>query len=77
MSYYNEAFENPDYHFSETLELDRRRSSQKNLFPHQPTYDSSLQGSYGEEGSGRGQNYPLATPVASMRHGSEYREGLP
>lgn len=25
MSYhYNEAFENPDYHFSETLEIDRR-----------------------------------------------------
>ncbi|XP_068002939.1 transmembrane channel-like protein 5 isoform X2 [Melanerpes formicivorus] len=77
MSYYNEAFENPDYHFSETLEVDRRRSSQKYLSPHQPTYDSSLQGSYGEEGSGRGQDYPLATPVASMRHGSEYREGLP
>ncbi|XP_064009930.1 transmembrane channel-like protein 5 isoform X2 [Pogoniulus pusillus] len=78
MSYhYNEAFENPDYHFSETLEIDRRRGSQKNPFPHQPTYDSSLHGSYREEGSGRGWNYPAAIPMASMRQGSEYREGSP
>lgn len=73
MSYhYNEAFENPDYHFSETLEIDRRRNSQKNLFSHQSPYDSSLHGSHGEH-SGRGQNYPLAF----MRHSSEYSEGLP
>ncbi|XP_074775252.1 transmembrane channel-like protein 5 [Athene noctua] len=77
MSYhYNEAFENPDYHFSETLEIDRRRSSQKNLFSHQTPDDSSLHGSYGEH-NGRGQNYFPAIPMASMRHGSEYREGLP
>ncbi|KAF1543136.1 UNVERIFIED_CONTAM: hypothetical protein FQV15_0007019, partial [Eudyptes pachyrhynchus] len=77
MSYhYNEAFENPDYHFSETLEIDRRRNSQKNLFFQQSPYDSSPYGSYGEH-SGRGQNYPLAIPTASMRHSSEYREGLP
>ncbi|XP_075371122.1 transmembrane channel-like protein 5 isoform X2 [Mycteria americana] len=76
MSYYNEAFENPDYHFSETLEIDRGRSSQKNLFSHQSPYDSSLHGSSGEY-SGRGQNYPLAIPMASMRHDSEYSEGLP
>ncbi|KFQ83248.1 hypothetical protein N337_06019, partial [Phoenicopterus ruber ruber] len=77
MSYhYNEAFENPDYHFSETLEIDRRRSSQKNLFSHQTPYDSSLHGSYGEH-SGRGQDYSLAIPMASMRHGSEYSEDLP
>ncbi|CAM9518079.1 unnamed protein product [Bubo scandiacus] len=77
MSYhYNEAFENPDYHFSETLEIDRRRSSQKNLFCHQTPDDSSLHDSYGEH-SGRGQNYLPAIPMASMRHGSEYREGLP
>ncbi|KFQ17250.1 hypothetical protein N331_10277, partial [Merops nubicus] len=76
MSYhYNEAFENPDYHFAETLEIDRRRSSQKNLFPHQTSYDSSLRGSW-EEHSGREQNYPLAIPMASMRRGSEYSEGL-
>ncbi|XP_010001604.1 PREDICTED: transmembrane channel-like protein 5 [Chaetura pelagica] len=77
MSYhYNEAFENPDYHFSETLEIDRRRSSQKNLSFHQSPYDSSLHGSYGEH-SGRGQGNPVAIPMASMRHGSEYREGFP
>ncbi|XP_040448926.1 transmembrane channel-like protein 5 isoform X3 [Falco naumanni] len=77
MSYhYNEAFENPDYHFSETLEIDRRRSSQKNLSSHQTSYDSSLHGSYGEH-SGRGQNYPVAIPMTSMRHGSEYSRDLP
>ncbi|XP_009484528.2 transmembrane channel-like protein 5 [Pelecanus crispus] len=77
MSYhYNEAFENPDYHFSETLEIDRRRNSQKNLFSSQTPYDFSLHGSYGEH-SGRGQNYPLAIPMASMRHGSEHSKGLP
>nr|XP_009512617.1 PREDICTED: transmembrane channel-like protein 5 [Phalacrocorax carbo] len=76
MSYhYNEAFENPDYHFSETLEIDRRWISQNNLFSHQTPYDSSLLGSYGER-SGRGQNYSLAIPMGSMRHGSEYGEGL-
>ncbi|KAM6244678.1 transmembrane channel-like protein 5 isoform 2-T5 [Spheniscus humboldti] len=74
--HYNEAFENPDYHFSETLEIDRRRNSQKNLFFQQSPYDSSPYGSYGEH-SGRGQNYPLAIPMASMRHSSEYRKGLP
>ncbi|XP_074914747.1 transmembrane channel-like protein 5 [Buteo buteo] len=76
MSYYNEAFENPDYHFSETLEIDRRRSPQKNLFSRQTPYDASLHGFRGEHG-GRGQNYPLAIPMASMRHSSEYSEGLP
>ncbi|KFV40443.1 hypothetical protein N328_00472, partial [Gavia stellata] len=73
--HYNEAFENPGYYFSETLEIDRRRNSQKNLFSHQNPYDSSLHGSYGEH-SGRGQNYPLAIPMASMRQSSEYCEGL-
>ncbi|KFP11752.1 hypothetical protein Z169_06922, partial [Egretta garzetta] len=77
MSYhYNEAFENPDYHISETLEIDRRRSSQKNLFSHQTPYDSSLHDSYGEY-SGREQDYPLAIPMASMRPGSEYSKSLP
>ncbi|KAM6054511.1 transmembrane channel-like protein 5 isoform 2-T2 [Chlamydotis macqueenii] len=65
MSYhYNEAFENPDYHFSETLEIDRG------------PYSSSRHGSYGEH-SGRGQNYPLAIPMASLRPASEYSEDLP
>ncbi|KFV01504.1 hypothetical protein N340_11669, partial [Tauraco erythrolophus] len=73
---YNEAFESPDYHFSETLEIDRWRNSQKNPFSHESSYDSSPHGSFGEN-SGRGQNYPLAIPMASMTHGSEYRRGLP
>ncbi|KAM9372595.1 transmembrane channel-like protein 5 [Phaethornis superciliosus] len=77
MSYhYNEAFENPDYHFSETLEIDRRRTCQKNLFSYQPPSDSSCYGSYGKH-SGRGENHPLAIPMASMRHGSAYSESLP
>lgn len=53
-----------------------RRSSQKNLFSHQSPYNSSLHVSSGEY-SGRGQNYPLAIQMASMRHGSEYSEDLP
>ncbi|XP_067162544.1 transmembrane channel-like protein 5 isoform X1 [Apteryx mantelli] len=77
MSYhYNEAFENPDYHFSETLEIDRGRNSQKNRFSHQNPYDSSPNGSYREH-SGRGQNYPPDIPMASMRHDSEYSQSLP
>lgn len=53
-----------------------RRNSQKNLFFQQSPYDPSPYGSYREH-SGRGQNYTLAIPMASMRHSSEYREGLP
>lgn len=53
-----------------------RRSSQKNLFPHQTPYESSLHVSSGEH-SGRGQNYPLAMQMASLRHGSDYGERLP
>ncbi|XP_021266933.1 transmembrane channel-like protein 5 isoform X2 [Numida meleagris] len=76
MSYHNnEAFENPDYHFSETLEVDRR-NSQGNLFSHQNPYDS-LSDSYQGEHSGRRQNYPPAIPMASLRHNSEYSESLP
>ncbi|XP_064528998.1 transmembrane channel-like protein 5 isoform X1 [Pseudopipra pipra] len=77
MSYhYNEGFENPDYYFSETLEIDRRGSSQNNPFSHQTPDDPSLRGSHGER-SGREQNYPVAIPMGSMRPGSEYREDLP
>ncbi|XP_053847957.1 transmembrane channel-like protein 5 [Vidua macroura] len=77
MSYhYNEAFENPDYHFSETLEIDRRGSSQRNRFSHQTPYDSSLHGSYGEH-RGREQNYPVAIPMASLGPGSDYSQDLP
>uniref|UniRef100_A0A803VLG8 Transmembrane channel-like protein n=1 Tax=Ficedula albicollis TaxID=59894 RepID=A0A803VLG8_FICAL len=74
MSYYhNEAFENPDYHFSETLEIDRRGSSQRNPFSHQSPYDSSLHGSYGDH-RGREQNYPVAIPMASLGPGSDYQD---
>ncbi|KAI1233798.1 transmembrane channel-like protein 5 [Lamprotornis superbus] len=77
MSYYhNEAFENPDYHFSETLEIDRRGSSQRNPFSHQTPYDSSLHDSYGEY-RGREQNYPVAIPMASLGPGSDYNQDLP
>ncbi|XP_066054120.1 transmembrane channel-like protein 5 [Chamaea fasciata] len=77
MSYhYNEAFENPDYHFSETLEIDRRGSSQRNPFSHQTPYDSSLHGSYGEH-RGREQNYPVAIPMASLGPASDYSQDLP
>ncbi|XP_041318422.1 transmembrane channel-like protein 5 isoform X1 [Pyrgilauda ruficollis] len=77
MSYYNnEAFENPDYHFSETLEIDRRESSQRNPFSHQTPYDSSLYDYYGEH-RGREQNYPVAIPMASLGPGSDYSQDLP
>ncbi|XP_014724401.1 PREDICTED: transmembrane channel-like protein 5 isoform X1 [Sturnus vulgaris] len=74
--YHNEAFENPDYHFSETLEIDRRGSSQRNAFSHQTPYDSSLHDSYGEY-RGREQNYPVAIPMASLGPGSDYNQDLP
>lgn len=77
MSYYhNEAFENPDYHFSETLEIDRRESSQRNPFSQQAPYDSSLHGSYGEH-RGREQSYPVSIPMSSLRPGSGYSQDLP
>ncbi|XP_031462422.1 transmembrane channel-like protein 5 [Phasianus colchicus] len=77
MSYhYNEAFENPAYHFSETLEVDRSRNSQGNQLSHQNPYDS-LSYSYQGEHRGRRQNYPPAIPMASLRHSSEYSESLP
>ncbi|XP_015732573.1 transmembrane channel-like protein 5 isoform X2 [Coturnix japonica] len=75
MSYHhNEAFENPDYHFSETLEVDRR-NSQKNLLSHQNPYDSSY--SYQGEQRGGRQNHPAAIPMTSLRHDSEYSASLP
>ncbi|XP_018771523.3 transmembrane channel-like protein 5 [Serinus canaria] len=70
MSYhYNEAFENPDYHFSETLEIDRRGSSQRNPFSHQTSYDSSQY-----DHRGREQNYPVAIPMASLGPGSDSQD---
>ncbi|XP_030814036.1 transmembrane channel-like protein 5 isoform X2 [Camarhynchus parvulus] len=77
MSYhYNETFENPDYHFSETLEIDRRGSSQKNPFSYQTPHDSSQSDYYGER-RGREQNYPVAIPMASLGPGSDCSQDLP
>nr|XP_054499594.1 transmembrane channel-like protein 5 [Agelaius phoeniceus] len=77
MSYhYDEAFENPDYHFSETLEIDRRGSSQRNPFSHPTPYDSSQSDYYGEH-RGREQNYPVAIPMVSLGPGSDYSQDLP
>ncbi|XP_071617639.1 transmembrane channel-like protein 5 isoform X2 [Heliangelus exortis] len=53
-----------------------RRTCQKKLISYQPPSASSHHGSYGEH-RGRGENHPLAIPMASMRHGSPYRESLP
>ncbi|XP_077683617.1 transmembrane channel-like protein 5 isoform X1 [Eretmochelys imbricata] len=73
----NEAFENPDYHYSETLEIDRSR--ERNSSFHQNLHDSSLDDdslydSYeGRSGRGqRNQDYPLAIPMASMQPGFQY-----
>ncbi|KFP69786.1 hypothetical protein N310_06604, partial [Acanthisitta chloris] len=74
--HYNEAFGDPDYHFSETLEIDTRGSSQRNPFSNQTPYDPSPRGSYGEH-RGREQNYPQSIPLGNMRPVSEYQEDLP
>ncbi|XP_038273953.1 transmembrane channel-like protein 5 isoform X2 [Dermochelys coriacea] len=73
----NEAFENPDYHYSETLEIDRSR--ERNSSFHQNLHDSSLDddslyNSYeGHSGRGqRNQDYPMAIPMASMQPGFRY-----
>ncbi|OXB68874.1 hypothetical protein ASZ78_002289 [Callipepla squamata] len=77
MSYhYNDAFENPDYRFSETLEVDRSRNSQGNRFFRQNPYDSLPRGYQGEH-SRKQENVPPAIPMASLRHSSEYSESLP
>ncbi|KAM7152351.1 transmembrane channel-like protein 5 isoform 1-T5 [Macrochelys suwanniensis] len=77
MSYhYNEAFENPDYHYSETLEIDR--SKERNSSFQQNLHDSSLHDdsydSYeGHSGRGqRNQDYPMAIPMSSMQPGFRY-----
>ncbi|EOB02016.1 hypothetical protein Anapl_00976, partial [Anas platyrhynchos] len=52
------------------------RRSQRNLLSHQRPYDSSPYGN-NREPDGRRENYSPAIPMASMRHGSEYRESFP
>uniref|UniRef100_A0A674JL24 Transmembrane channel-like protein n=1 Tax=Terrapene triunguis TaxID=2587831 RepID=A0A674JL24_9SAUR len=75
--HYNEAFENPDYHYSETLEIDRsreRNSSFHQNLPESSLDDDSLYDSYeGRSGRGqRNQDYPMAIPMASMQPGFRY-----
>ncbi|XP_065414986.1 transmembrane channel-like protein 5 isoform X5 [Chrysemys picta bellii] len=75
--HYNEAFENPDYHYSETLEIDRsreRNSSFHQKLPESSLDDDSLYDSYeGRSGRGqRNQDYPMAIPMASMQPGFQY-----
>uniref|UniRef100_A0A8D0GPY7 Transmembrane channel-like protein n=1 Tax=Sphenodon punctatus TaxID=8508 RepID=A0A8D0GPY7_SPHPU len=81
MSYhYNEAFENPDYHYSETLEIDRREGvSQGSTSFHQNPYDSSPYDSYEDRsgGVGRQLNVPVAIPMDSMLSNSEYSPRAP
>ncbi|XP_044289439.1 transmembrane channel-like protein 5 isoform X2 [Varanus komodoensis] len=61
--YYNEAFENPDYHSSETLVVDRTRPSLSSTFPQHNPYDSYEE--YGVEGR-QGQIPPGEIPMQSM-----------
>ncbi|KAJ6657632.1 hypothetical protein lerEdw1_002349 [Lerista edwardsae] len=71
--HYNEAFENPDYHSAETLELDRAQPSRvlpRNASYHRNPYDSSPYNTYEDydgEGSG-GRNSPTMIPMDLMRN---------
>ncbi|XP_061455846.1 transmembrane channel-like protein 5 isoform X2 [Rhineura floridana] len=69
--HYNEAFENPDYHYSETLEIDRTPSQRRTSFSFNP-YDSY--NDYNIE-DGREQDAFVLRPVNSVRIPSddEYR----
>ncbi|KAH0631899.1 hypothetical protein JD844_019798 [Phrynosoma platyrhinos] len=80
--HYNEAFENldypyseplevddPDYHYADTLELDRIRTSEGSTSFHYNPYDSSPYNSYGEhhpEGVRR-QNSSIHIPMNSVQ----------
>nr|XP_056722580.1 transmembrane channel-like protein 5 [Euleptes europaea] len=63
--HYNDAFENPDYHDSETLELDRVRPRWSASFRRNP-YDSSPYDPCGDD-SGEGQNLPVEIPMDAVR----------
>ncbi|CAI5792145.1 transmembrane channel 5 isoform X1 [Podarcis lilfordi] len=76
--YNNEAFENPDYHHSETLEIDRTRPSQRSTsFRFNPygasPYESDVDYDNAEE---RGRSSFVLMPMSSMQTPSdddEYR----
>ncbi|XP_077172674.1 transmembrane channel-like protein 5 isoform X2 [Paroedura picta] len=61
--HYNDAFENPDYHDSETLELDRVRPHWRTSFHHNP-YDSSP---YYDEYNEEEQNLPVGMPTEPVQ----------
>ncbi|XP_053220490.1 transmembrane channel-like protein 5 [Podarcis raffonei] len=76
--YNNEAFENPDYHHSETLEIDRIRPSQRSTSFHfnpygASSYESDVDYDNAEE---RGRSSFVLMPMSSMQTPSdddEYR----
>ncbi|XP_060117013.1 transmembrane channel-like protein 5 [Heteronotia binoei] len=63
--HYNDAFENPDYHDSETLELDRVRP-RWSASVHRNPYDSSPYNLY-DDYHGQERNSPADIPMDSMR----------
>lgn len=74
MSYhYNEAFEDPDYYYSETLEIDNREGFHQPFHDSSP-YDDSLYDSYEghRERGQRNQDYPMAIPMTSMQPNFQY-----
>ncbi|XP_054848655.1 transmembrane channel-like protein 5 isoform X2 [Eublepharis macularius] len=62
--HYNDAFENPDYHDSETLELDRVPRWSASF--HRNPYDSSPYDPY-DDYSAEEQNSPMEMPVDSVQ----------
>uniref|UniRef100_A0A8D0AZG4 Transmembrane channel-like protein n=1 Tax=Salvator merianae TaxID=96440 RepID=A0A8D0AZG4_SALMN len=67
--HYNEAFEDPDYHHSETLEIDKIKPFQQHSTFHHNPYASSPHDSYEDysrEGTQR-QNAPVLIPMNSMQ----------
>uniref|UniRef100_A0ACB8FKU4 Uncharacterized protein n=1 Tax=Sphaerodactylus townsendi TaxID=933632 RepID=A0ACB8FKU4_9SAUR len=62
---YNDGLDNPDYHDSETLELDRVRS-RRSTSSHRNPYDSSPYYPY-EDYNGEGRTSPVETPLDSVR----------
>ncbi|XP_074925173.1 transmembrane channel-like protein 5 [Chelonoidis abingdonii] len=69
--HYNEAFENPDYHYSETLEIDRSRERNSSFL--QNLHDSSLDDDslYDSYEGGRGQrnkDYHMASMQTGFRY---------
>ncbi|KAK9393186.1 transmembrane channel-like 5 [Crotalus adamanteus] len=57
---YNDIIENPDYHYSETLEIDKLRPSQRST--HRPDNPYAPFGDDDKEG-GQGQNSPVLIPL--------------